>query len=130
DVEYLDSVLVLHLLALDPDLFLHLSFADFGIGDFPDLALIIQEHRVSALLGARKVAGGLFGVLLYAFLVTEGAGHFSSFALVPGRDECTHTKSQNHQYSYSFHMFVLLAGMNQRLNVQSSVIARTRLDRT
>jgi hypothetical protein len=47
---------VAHFFTLDLHLFTHLSFAARGVGDFPQLAGIVQEHRLSAVFCAGGVA--------------------------------------------------------------------------
>jgi hypothetical protein len=51
-----EHCVVAHFFTLYLDLFTHLPFAARGVGDFPQLAGIVQEHRLSAVFCARGVA--------------------------------------------------------------------------
>src|SRR5579864_3124677 len=51
-----EHCVVVHFFALDLHLFTHLSFAARGVGDLPQLAGIVQEHRLSTVFCAGGVA--------------------------------------------------------------------------
>lgn len=86
---------VVRLFAVNLDLFPHFSFAHIGICHLPGLALVIDEDGLSALFCAARVARGLVGILLYAFLVTNDASHVSSLAFVTRKEEWVYGKNKS-----------------------------------
>src|SRR5262249_44632930 len=90
-------------LALRFDLLPHLALDHIWIAYLGDLAVVLHEDRISALVGAIGVAGGMPGSLGDAGGIAYPATHFLGWVVL-GMKQDQGTQNDREEYGASFHV--------------------------
>jgi hypothetical protein len=102
-------VIFVHL-ALRFNLLPHLALDHVWIAYLGDRAVVLHEHRVSALVDASGVAGGMPGSLGDASGIAYPATHFLGWVVL-GIEQDQGTQNDREKYGSSFHVMYLANGV-------------------
>src|SRR5262249_44696358 len=89
-------------LALRFNLLPHLALDHVRIAYLGDLAVVLHKHRISALVGAIGVAGGMPGTLGDAGGIAYPAAHFLGWVVLGIKQD--HGTQNDQEYGASFHV--------------------------